>query len=185
MDALAYLTADHDAIRRALDELEPDPGPGGRSERPDTVESLITTVARHESIEQQYLWPTVRAILPDGDVLAEPAIGQAELTKDLIHRLDGTAPADAGFDGLLDALIAECRRHIQFQEGTVWPKLRTVLSEPERAALGAELAHAKDLAPDRPHPRTEADPAVKHLLETGAAIMDRIRHTASRGQGRT
>lgn len=176
MDALAYLTADHDTVRRLLDELEQHPAP---ERRRDTVESLITAVARHESIEEQYLWPTVRTMLPDGDVLADPAVGQVALTKDLLDRLDARSAADPGYEGVLGALVAACRGHIEFQESTVWPKLRTVLSEPERAALGAELERAKNLTPQRPHPRTEAHPVVEHLQETGAAIMDRVRHTVA------
>src|SRR5262245_48506266 len=79
---IEVLDHEHDTVATLCEELLEDTLTGPRRQRIASV--VVAELSRHVSAERQYLYPTVRALLPDGDALAE--VGTADDTL-LLHML--------------------------------------------------------------------------------------------------
>lgn len=188
-DVFDVLSADHHEVQQMLADLESGPSLStGATEvqlaaRAKIAEKLIIESSKHEAVEEQYFWPTVRDRVWNGDQLADHAVGQEGEAKHVLARLDKVAPTDPEFDDLLTKFIPAAREHIAYEETRVWPALRQVLSAGDAADLGTKLSEAKKLAPTRPHPRTPASPSVLKTTGLATAATDRLRDAAT-GRGR-
>ena len=147
--------------------------------RKKMVQQLVIEVSEHEAVEEMHFWPAVRKALIDGTDLANQALGQEQEGKELLARLDKLDPGDEGFEGLLATFLGAARTHIAFEETTVWPSLRGVLTAAQSEDLGRELQDAKKLAPTRPHPKTPASPTVLKSAGPAVAAVDRLRDAAT------
>jgi hypothetical protein len=187
-DAFDILGADHRVVKQILTELESGPTQGsGATEaqlraRQELAEKLIIESSRHEAVEEQYFWPTVRNRVPNGDPLADHAISQESEAKEVLARLDKLGPADGEFEELVAKLIPAAREHIGYEEETVWPPLRTALNAAEAEDLGNKLTDAKTTAPTRPHPHTPANPGVLKAAGPAIAATDKVRDSLT-GRG--
>jgi Hemerythrin HHE cation binding domain len=81
-DAFDVLGAGHSEVKQLMAELEAGPHRGtGASQaqldgRSKVAQKLIIESSKHEAVEEQHFWPTVRNRVPDGDQLADHAICQ-------------------------------------------------------------------------------------------------------------
>jgi len=179
-DVFEILSADHREIEQMLGSLEQTTGGAGASEavlnaRKGLAETLIIESSKHEAVEEQLFWPTVRSRLPDGNQFADHAIAQETGAKDVLARLDKIAPGETQFEELLTQYIPAAREHISYEEQTVWPALRAALSPAEADQLGSKIAAAKKLAPTRPHPHIPPQPGALKTAGLAAAAADRLR----------
>jgi hemerythrin-like domain-containing protein len=180
-DVFEVLGGDHAAVKQMLDALESSrDNSAGATEavvaaRKAVAEQLIIDSSAHETAEEQYFWPVVRERLPDGDGLADEAIEQESVAKQMLNELGKLGGPEHEFDALIDTIIPSCRAHIEFEETRVWPVLRKVLSPDESQDLGKKIARAKKHAPTRPHPRTPPTPAVLATLRPAVAVIDKLR----------
>lgn len=185
MDAIELLRADHLRVLDMLDALERGPlvedyaDADQMHERRDRVTELIIAESRHEAVEEQYFWPMVRKRVPDGDRLADAAVEQEQAAKHVLDRLAHVAADQPEFQRLISQIVEDGRRHIAYEEETVWPAVRTALSQAELAELGDRMATAKKSAPTRPHPHTPPRPAVLKTAGAAAAVVDKLRDAAS------
>lgn len=189
-DVFDVFAADHADVKRMLTALGDSPGQAaGASDsvldaRTLVAQWLVIDSSRHEAAEEQYFWPTVRKHVSDGNHLADEAISQENEAKGVLDKLNKLDARDAEFDKLLGEFIPAARQHIEFEEGQVWPKLRTALTAEEAAKLGGQVSKAMERGPTRPHPHTPANPAVLKTAGSVAAVIDRLRD-AMTGRGRT
>jgi hypothetical protein len=182
------LGKDHKEIKGALTELEGGPtaasgaDPDRLAVRQKLVEHLIIEESKHEAVEEEYFWPTVRDRMTDGDRLADHAIEQEQAAKYVLNDLLGVKVDDPRFEELLGRFIADGREHIAYEENAVWPGLREVLSAQEADELGTKLEEGKKLAPTRPHPHTPPKPGILKTAGPPVAAADRARD-AMTGRG--
>jgi hemerythrin-like domain-containing protein len=180
-DVFEVLSGDHAVIKRMLDALEssPDNSAGATaavvSARKTVAEQLVIDSSAHEAAEERYFWPVVRQRLPDGNDLADQAIEQERVAKQMLNELGKLAGPQHEFDAVVDTLIPTCRAHIEFEETRVWPGLRKVLSPDELQELGKKITKAKAHGPTRPHPRTPPTPAVLATVGPAVAVIDKLR----------
>jgi len=151
-DAFTVLSADHTQVTSMLDMLGRTPGhTAGASEavlraRKDVAEQLVIVSSAHEATEEEYFWPVVRDRLPDGDALADEAIGQESQAREALARLGKLDADDAEFDRLMAEYIPAALAHIEFEETRVWPGMRLTLSAQESADLGEKISAAREKA---------------------------------------
>jgi len=168
-DVFDVLRADHAAITQMLVELEAGPSASGGASGPqldargEIAAALIIACAKHEAVEEQYFWPTVRDRVSNGSDLAAHAISQEEDAKHVLARLEKIAPSDLDFDDLLTRFNPAGREHMAYEEQYVWPALRQTLTAADAEQLGTKLIDGKKLAPARPLP---ARPASRVVLTT-------------------
>ena len=179
MDAIELLRADHEKVLRILTELEAGPvdypSQDQVRERKDLVTELVIAESGHEAVEEQYFWPMVREVLPDGDELADQAIQQENEAKQLLHDLD-TAQADQpDFESMVARVVTDARAHIDYEQTQVWPKVLATVDKADLAELGAKMAKAKENAPTRPHPEAPSSPGMLKTAGRVAAAADKLR----------
>lgn len=157
-DVFEVLSGEHRQLQRLLAEL--DAGPhravpdAEQRARVKLSAKLISEFTRHEAVEHQYLWPTVRDRIRGGDELSAHAIAQEVSAAEALARLEGLVPGDPDFEYLLAKLVPATVEHMGFEENRVWPLLSTVLSAADAEQLGEILIDGRKTAPTRPYPRT-------------------------------
>jgi hemerythrin-like domain-containing protein len=154
--------------------------PGPADDRLGTLTSvLIATLTRHLSAEEQYLYPTARAVLPGGDRMAELEVGTDEAIVNALRRLEAGPPADLrGLEDVGPAL----RQHIRRCESELFPRLRQALDEADLIRLGNRVQIAEEAAPTRPHPGTPFRPPWNKVVDPAVGVLDKVRDVAT---GRT
>jgi Hemerythrin HHE cation binding domain len=171
------LVDDHDEVMTWCDQLA---GPlGGRSAR-RLVDVLVAAVSRHLSAEEQYLYPTVRKVLPDGADLADREVAADTAILEALHRLYRTPVTDAAFPAAVDAIRRQWRRHARCADREVFPRLRDRCTGNELVRLGNRVAIAQEAAPTRPHPATPTTPPANKVVDPALGVVDKLRDTLTR-----
>jgi len=181
-DMLDLLDDDHRQLAQLCDRLAADhPIWAGDTASPRDVEDvLVATLSRHLSAEEQYLYPTVRAVLPDGEPIAEHEVAaDAELLVALRH-LHTTPAQDAAHSPALAAVTAHLREHTRRTGGEVFPRLRERCTGNELIRLGNRVQIARGAAPTRPHPGTPATPPLNKFVDPAVAVVDKVRDALTR-----
>jgi hypothetical protein len=134
--------------------------------------ALVATLSRHLSAEEQYLFPTVAAVLPDGRRLAEAEVVADQAMLHALRRLEGGPATDLRG---LEEVDAALRLHVKRCDQTLFPRLREVLTEGELIRLGNRVLIAQEAAPTRPHPGTPATPPWNKVVDPAVGVVDRVR----------
>lgn len=161
-DVTVVLTRQHNQVRALLEQLQalPSHKTGGSaadlSARKSIVDMITIRLSRHETTEEKYLWPVVRK-LEDGDALADQAVSQEKEGTQTLAELSGLGPDTDRFDECVEQLVAQCRKHVAFEE-KVFALLRDALPEDERERLGRKIETATVKTPTRPRKRAPKKP---------------------------
>ena len=116
----------------------------------DLVEHVFTELVRHSVAGEQYLYPTVRRVLPNGDQADHELKEHAE-AEEVMKAIEKTDAQDPKFDELVGKLIEDIRHHVQEEESDLLPQLRTACDAAELDELGEKFENSKKMAPTRPH----------------------------------
>jgi hypothetical protein len=144
-DAFEILAQDHAEVRQMLAQLElgalrqGSVGAEQLAKRKELAQRLVTEESRHEAVEEMYFWPAVREHLPNGDELADTAIGQEDEGKELLGKLDRLHAGEPEFEKLLAEFIGAGREHMEFEETQVWPGLRAALTAEQSLEIGSKM----------------------------------------------
>lgn len=189
-DVFDVLRKDHDEVKAMLARLEQGPKPTGGAvpaqlqERKRLVDELIIESSKHEATEQQYFWPAVRELGPEGERVANEAIEQEVAGERILDQLDKLSPEEyQRFEEMLTEYASAARAHIGFEEAHAWPMLRAAISADRSAELGDKITAAKKTAPTRPHPATPPKEGVQKTAGPLAAAADRLRDALT-GRGK-
>ncbi|MCW2560149.1 MAG: hemerythrin [Mycobacterium sp.] len=163
---------DHREVDEYFNQIEDNSDPHLRGA---LVERVITELVRHSVGEEQYVYPAARKMLPNGEELTEHEIEEHAEAEEVMRKLEGTDADDPAFDGLVQQLIKEVRHHIEDEEKDLLPQLAEACDSAELDELGAKFAHAKSIAPTRPHPSAPDRPPVNKILDPGVGLIDRMR----------
>jgi hemerythrin-like domain-containing protein len=187
MDAITFLRTDHEQVLAMLSQLETGSTAGADAgqltARKDLVTELVIAESQHEAVEEQFFWPMVRNSLPDGEALADHAVGQEDAAKQVLHALNNASPDQSDFEDMLARIIADGREHIEYEQNEVWPKVQAAVSQQELEEVGEKMAKAKKTAPTRPHPATPSSPGVLKTAGAAAAMTDKVRDAVT-GRGK-
>lgn len=172
-DMIDMLIQDHRAVEKAFTELES--GRGSSEQRRDLADHIITELVRHSIAEEQYLYPTAREALPNGDELADHEISEHAEAERVMKDLEKADAGGSEFDDLASSLISAIRHHVTDEENDLFPKLRSACSGTQLMELGEKIQQAKQTAPTRPHPAAPDRPPMNKILAPGAGLVDRAR----------
>ena len=188
-DVFQVLKQDHDEVKAMLAQLEEGPraSTGATQEqlafRKRSVDEVIIEESKHEAAEQQYFWPAVKRLGPDGLRVAQLGLEQEAEADPVLADLDKLQPDDHAFEERFAAFASAARAHIAYEEAHAWPLLRAAISANEAQALGEQITKAKKLAPTRPHPHVPPQPGAVKTAGPVAGIADRLRDAVS-GRGK-
>jgi hemerythrin superfamily protein len=171
-DLIEAIITDHREVEGVFTEIESSADPRSRRE---LVEHVIVELVRHSVAEEQYLYPTARKALPNGDELADHELEEHAEAEEVMKAIEKTDATDPKFDELVGKLMEDIRHHLQDEEKDLLPKLREACDAAELRDLGQKFEHAKKMAPTRPHPSAPDRPPANKILGPGVGLIDRMR----------
>lgn len=143
-EAIDVLGRQHNQVRYLLEQLQALPShttggtPEQMSARKSIVDMISVRLSKHETIEEEYLWPTVRKKLRGGDLLADKALEQEQQGTDTLTALGRLDPDSDEFDDLVEQLVAQLRQHVAFED-LVFKEVRETVPQEDLKRLGKKL----------------------------------------------
>ncbi|MQA77338.1 MAG: hemerythrin domain-containing protein [Streptosporangiales bacterium] len=174
-DLVDVIIADHREMEALFTELEHERRDSDPGRRRDLVDHLITELVRHAVAEEQYLYPEARAVLYDGDDIADRELDEHAAAEALMKRLEAFDVTVPEFAVLLAQLIKQTRQRVEEQEANLLPRLRTTCDPARLRELGERFRAGKQAAPTRPHPAVPHTPPADKILTPGTGLIDRLR----------
>ena len=147
-DAIVMLKEDHKEIRALFREFRTSSTTKARKGK--IVEKLIELLTVHTYIENEVMYPRVRALLPDLEEDVLESYEEHHVADLLVMELVPMTWKDERFEAKATVLIENVEHHIQEEEDDWFPKVREGLSRTQLREIGEELAEAKERAPHRP-----------------------------------
>ena len=147
-DAIVMLKEDHKEIRALFREFRTSSTTKARKGK--IVEKLIELLTVHTYIENEVMYPRVRALLPDLEEDVLESYEEHHVADVLVMELVPMTWKDERFEAKATVLIENVEHHIQEEEDDWFPKVREGLSRTQLREIGEELAEAKERAPRRP-----------------------------------
>lgn len=177
------LVDDHDQLDGLCRQLRDtvsrtDPGAA------DVTDVLVATLTRHLSAEEQYLYPCVRAVLPDGGPLADHELAEDAAMLHTLKRLHGTPADHPAYAGLVETITRQVGCHARRASAELFPYLREACSDNELVRLGNRVEIAREAAPTRPHPATPLTPPVNKVIDPAIGVLDKVRDLLERRRTR-
>lgn len=172
------LDHEHHKVATLCEELLADELSTERRQRVASV--MVAEISRHVSAERQYLYPTVRALLPDGDVLAEIGTAADTTLLHLLKRLEATAPDDPYYRKVADEVTTQFHRHRDTASEQLLQPLREAATDEQLIRLGNRVEMVEEAAPTRPHPKAPATPPWNAVVDPALGVVDKARDVLSR-----
>src|SRR5690242_2488289 len=148
-DAIVLLKADHKEIRRIFREFQA-AGDRAVKKKARLAERMIELLTVHTYIENEVMYPEVRALLPDLEQDILESFEEHHVADVLCAELSAL-PADAErFDAKATVLIENVTHHIEEEEQDWFPKVRAGLGRKQLQDIGAKLQEARGKAPKSP-----------------------------------
>lgn len=159
-------------VTTLVDELRADATPDDR--RKQLADVVVAEMSRQVSAERQYLYPTVRALLPDGEALAEAGGAKETALLRALKDLQGTGVADPQFQPRVDAVADIVRQHADDTAALLAP-LREAATDEQLIRLGNRVEMVKEAAPTRPHPGAPAARPWSAVVDPALGVVDKAR----------
>lgn len=173
-DAVAVLKADHREAEQLFRQYEKC-GDRAHAKKRELADRMISALSIHAAIEEQILYPWIRANIQDADSQVLEALEEHHLVKWLLSEIKSMKTSDERFDAKVTVLAESVRHHVREEEDEMFVDLRTVATRSELLTLGNELIEAKRHAPTRPHPRSADTPPANLIGGTVNAALDHAR----------
>jgi hemerythrin-like domain-containing protein len=142
-DVLRLLMKDHELIESLFDQLEAVSAEVKDSELRDGLcAQLQYELESHADAEEKVFYPVM-----EREVNLRPQIAEARhehaLMRKLLHELEGMKGGGEGWTDKLDELRETVERHVDKEEGEIFPVAREALPEARLRKLGDELERVK------------------------------------------
>jgi hemerythrin-like domain-containing protein len=148
-DAIVLLKADHKEIRRTFREFQA-AGERAVKKKARLAEQMIELLTVHTYIENEVMYPEVRALLPDLEDDVLESYEEHHVADVLCSELSVMKPDAERFDAKATVLIENVTHHIEEEEQDWFPKVRAGLGRKQLQELGARLEQAREKAPRKP-----------------------------------
>jgi hemerythrin superfamily protein len=172
MDAISLLRADHRRVEALFNRFERTPE-SDLLGRTAVVDELLRELAVHSSIEEQILYPHVRAVVADADDEVLEGLEEHRVVKRLCADLERTPPGDERYAMRVKVLRENVEHHVEEEQDELFPKVQAVFERAELEELGEELQGAKLIAPTRAHPNVPDQPPLNIIVGLMSAPLDR------------
>jgi hemerythrin superfamily protein len=139
-DALKLLIADHREASEMFEQFE-NLGDRAKASKQKLVQKVCKALLVHTQIEEEILYPAVRAAIKELEDKIDEALVEHAAAKDLIRQLHDMDPEDDLYDAKVKVLGEEIEHHVGEEEKEMFPELRK--SKLDLDALGLELAQRK------------------------------------------
>ncbi len=148
-DAIVLLKNDHKEIRKLFTQFEK-AGENAHAAKGKLVDRMIELLTQHTYIENEVMYPRVRALLPELEDDVLESYEEHHVADVLVVELAAMKPDAERFTAKTTVLIENVRHHIEEEEQEWFPKVREGLGRTVLQDIGAEMIEARKQAPKRP-----------------------------------
>ncbi len=148
-DAIVILKDDHKQVRKVFRDFQ-SAGAGAAVRKGKLVDTMIELLTQHTYIENEVMYPRVRALLPDLEDDVLESYEEHHVADVLVTELAAMSPTDERFDAKTTVLIENVTHHMDEEEQDWFPKVRAGLGRKQLQEIGEEMLAAKKKAPKRP-----------------------------------
>jgi hypothetical protein len=138
MDALTLLKEDHDRIKKMLADGDKTTERGEKT-RQELFEKLKETLVAHESMEEQVLYPALKAHPKAKDLTLE-AYEEHHVVDEIMEELEQTPVTDDTWGAKFTVAKENLEHHIEEEEGEMFKTCRDIFSRAELDQMGAKMA---------------------------------------------
>ncbi|QNN51905.1 hemerythrin domain-containing protein [Nocardioides mesophilus] len=148
-DAIVLLKNDHQEIRRVFADFEK-AGENAHAAKAKLVDKMIELLTVHTYIENEVMYPRVRALLPDLEDDVLESYEEHHVADVLVTELSVMKPDDERFTAKTTVLIENVRHHMDEEEQEWFPQVRKGLGRKQLQEIGEEMQEKRKKAPRRP-----------------------------------
>jgi hemerythrin-like domain-containing protein len=138
MDALTLLKEDHDRVKKMLADGEKTTERGEKT-RAELFERLKESLVAHESMEEQVLYPALKAN-PKAKELTLEAYEEHHVVDLVLEELEQTPVSDEQWGAKFTVAKENIEHHIDEEEGEMFKICREIFSREELDQMGAQMA---------------------------------------------
>ena len=143
MDVLTLLKQDHDRIKKMLEDGDSTTERGEKT-RTEIFERLKTTLVAHEAMEEEVLYPALKAH-PQARELTLEAYEEHHVVDLVLEELEMTPVSDEEWGAKFTVAKENIEHHIEEEEGEMFKMIRQAFSADEREEMGARMAEIQAL----------------------------------------
>ena len=141
MNAIDLLLADHEKVRKLLEELDKTTERGIRT-REELFAKVKAELTVHEIIEEEIFYPTLKQHPKAKEIVLE-GYEEHEVVNHVMGELEGLPVDDETWGAKASVMIENIRHHIEEEEGDMFVKARQVFDRAELNQLGQAMADRK------------------------------------------
>jgi hypothetical protein len=154
-------------------------GDGTDAARRTTIAQVVSAeLSRHLSAEEQYLYPAVRSIVPDGYAMVDRELDEDRALLEALRLLE--AADDGNRDQRAEDVCRRLTRHADAAARDLLPMLLQMAPVEDLIRLGNRVELAEEAAPTRPHPSMPSTPPWNKVVDPAVAVVDKMRDLVSR-----
>ncbi|HET7659670.1 MAG TPA: hemerythrin domain-containing protein [Oryzihumus sp.] len=162
-DAIVLLKDDHKEVRQLFREFE-QAGENATASKGQLVRKIIELLTIHTYLENEVMYPEVRALLPDVEDDVLESYEEHHVADVLCMELWSLEPDDERFDAKTTVLIESVRHHMDEEEQEWFPKVREGLGRTQLQEIGARMLELKETAPRKPTQPSALKKAIDALI---------------------
>jgi iron-sulfur cluster repair protein YtfE (RIC family) len=148
-DAIVLLKADHKEIRKVFSDFEK-AGENAHAAKGKLVNKMIELLTVHTYIENEVMYPRVRALLPELEDDVLESYEEHHVADLLVVELAALKPTAERFTAKTTVLVENVRHHMDEEEQDWFPQVRAGLGRATLQQIGAEMVEARKKAPRKP-----------------------------------
>jgi hemerythrin superfamily protein len=158
VNAIELLEQQHREVEKLFEKIEK---AESEEKKEELFDEMADALAVHAAIEEQHFYPATKDARTE-ELLTE-AVEEHLAVKRIIADLLEMDPDDAQFDAKIRVLKENVERHVEEEEGELFPKVSKVHSKDELEDLGVLMEQtANEL-------KAQGAPRMQVPMETGAA----------------
>jgi len=174
MDIVQLIKQDHRKVKGLFRQFQQ----GNGRNRQRIAEQIIEELSRHAAMEEQLVYPLLRARDPKHEDAVLEALEEHHVAKATLLELDKMSVDDERYEAKMTVLCESIRHHIKEEETELLPRLARVTSDDERKYLAEAADKVKEAAPSHPHPMAPDTPPGNVIAGLLAKVMDAGRDVA-------
>jgi hypothetical protein len=171
LSVLVRQKRDHVKLDRLLNELVG----SSAAERSRVLVRVRRLVFPHAFAEESVLWPVIRRVLPDGEVLTLRVEEEHQEVNELVVRLEGDHLAPTERREALARLVEVLREDVRDEEDALLPGLQSRLTVRQLRRLGVVWEAVRRTAPTRAHAVVARRPPGNALAALPLTVLDNLR----------
>jgi iron-sulfur cluster repair protein YtfE (RIC family) len=172
MDAITFLTKEHEKAKALFEQIEATPDPATKRE---LTMQVISELRAHTKIEEEVLYPLIRGDLKGGTKLFEEAMQEHQEAKKAMKELESLEPDSEEWTQHFEILMHGVLHHATEEEAEMFPKMKEVFSQEKLDELGEQLEKDE-------HGEIVIDLTKEELLEQARASDIEGRSTMDKGE---